>query len=309
MNPDHAQPTGFTDPLEGIDTHDPDAVRALLGDAADANRHARCRTGSIDRVEPVGVLTATGDLHDAPLNFARALRVARLGQATPEAPRHVTLHEVIHGSSQSGVDLSHRALFRVAAVKRAFPEFAHTLLANHELAQIVGAGIVKNGVRVVEAFNEGVEQVFGESASGVIDSIADFIRSMPLALVSRTDDGRGVLCAHSLPSPGTMSRFDAGLLDRNLNEADYQPRTGAAHQMVWGRQQTPEQLTALAERWGVSLFILGHQHAEAGCDLLPPNGLILNSDHARGVVAPVTLADPPSASRLAGEVVPIGQGL
>ncbi|RMH27009.1 MAG: hypothetical protein D6693_06155 [Planctomycetota bacterium] len=307
--PEFSDHDALADPLEGLDPRDADAACRLLEEAATANREASCRAGSVDLIEPRGVLIATGDLHDNPLHFARVLRLARLTDATPPAPRHVTLHEVIHGVAPAGVDLSHRALLRVAAVKRRYPEQAHTLLANHELAQIVGAGIVKDGVRVVDAFNEGVERVFGDAAGRVLRAIGTFIRSMPLALIARLGDGRGVLCAHSLPSPGVMGRFDPGVLERDLTEADYEPRTGSAHLMVWGRGQTPEQLGVLAERWGVSLFVLGHQHAEAGWDLLPPNGLILNSDHARGVVATVDLADPPAPADLAAALIPIGQSV
>lgn len=297
----------WRDPLEHVNTQDAGAVAEVFADAARANREAACRVGSIDLVEPRGVLIATGDLHDNPLHFARVLQLARLDAATAEAPRHVTLHEVIHGESPLGMDFSYRALLRVAAVKREHPEFAHTLLANHELSQIVGAGIVKDGVRVVDAFNEGVEHVFGDDAARVLDAIGDFIRSMPLALVSRTADGRGVLCAHSLPSPGMMEKFDATVLERELIESDYEPRVGAAHQMVWGRKQTSEQLASLAARWRVSLFLLGHQKAENGWEIMAPNAVILNSDHARGVALRIDLSDPPSPMEAVGSLAPLGQ--
>lgn len=305
MNPKPPHPGEHTDPLDSIDTRDPRAVAVLLDAAATANFDAKCRVGSIDLIEPVGVLTATGDLHDNPLHFARVLAAARLNESTPDSPRHITLHEVIHGVSPMGVDLSHRALLRVAAVKTHHPELVHTLLANHELSQIVGAGIVKDGVRVVDAFNNGVEQVFGDAAAGVLDAVGRFIRSMPLALICRTPDAGGVLCSHSLPSPGMFDKFDPTVLERDLRSEDYEPRVGAAHMMVWGRKQTPQHLAALADRWDVSLFVLGHQHAEMGWDLLPPNCLVLNSDHARGVVAPIDLASPPTAADLAAAAIPL----
>jgi hypothetical protein len=301
MTSDH---DGWTDPLAGVDTQNAESVIALLNEASDANRNADCREGSIDLVEPCGLLTATGDIHDNPVHFARVMRLAKVEEATPDAPRHVTLHEVIHGVSAMGVDFSHRALLRVAAVKREFPEYVHTLLANHELAQIVGAGIIKDGVQVVEAFNDGVAHVFGDDASAVLEAIADFIRSMPLALVSRTESG-GVLCAHSLPSPGMMKQFDSEVLERELDESDYEPRKGSAHLMVWGRSHSPKQLKELAERWNISLFILGHQHTENGWSIDPPNAVILNSDHARGVVIQIDLADPPTPMDAVGTMQPL----
>lgn len=301
-------PHAWADPLEGVDTRDPDAVVGLLTEAAQANRDAACRRGSIDAVPARGALLATGDIHDNPLHLARVMRLARLGAHTDAEPRHVILHEVIHPDHLvGGVDTSHRALLRVAAIKLAHPEQAHTLLANHELSQVVGAGIIKDGVRVVDAFNEGVALIFHDHAQRVQQAIEAFIRSMPLALRSE-GDAANVLCAHSLPAPEAMARFDPGVLEREICEDDYTPLRGSAHLMVWGRRQTPEQLESLADRWGVGLFLLGHQKADTGAALLPPNAVILNSDHERGVALPVDLADPPSAPDALWSVIPLQSG-
>jgi hypothetical protein len=302
-------PHAWADPLEGVDTRDPDAVVRLLTEAAQANRDAACRRGSIDVAPTRGTLLATGDIHDNPLHLARVMRLARLESHTDASPRHVILHEVIHPDHLvGGMDMSHRALLRVAAIKLAFPEQAHTLLANHELSQVVGAGIIKDGVRVVDAFNEGVAMIFHDEAERVQAALEAFIRSMPLALRSEGDDATNVLCAHSLPAPTAMARFDAGILERDIHDDDYTPLQGSAHMMVWGRRQTPEQLETLAARWGVGLFLLGHQKAETGASLMPPNAVILNSDHERGVALPVDLADPPSASDALWSVIPLQSG-
>jgi hypothetical protein len=280
------------DPLSAYDTRSAPAVVGLLEQAAAANLDAACRRGSADVIEPIGTLIATGDLHDNPANLARVVGLARLGT---DHPAHLTLHEVIHSDRLvGGVDLSHRALLRVAALKAANPEFVHTILANHELAQIIGSGIVKDGVRVVEAFNNGVEYVFGDGAEIVLGAIDAFIRSMPVALISGRHTDKGLLCAHSLPGPDVWDRFDPGVLDRPLTRDDYTPRQGSAHLITWGRRQKPEQLTELAERWGVRLFILGHDHAETGYAFKEPNAIVLNSDHAKGVAMRVDLAKPPT---------------
>jgi len=295
----------FTDPLERIDARDAAQVVAMLQEAAEANLDAACRRGSIDAVACEGTLIAAGDLHDNPLHFARVVRQTRLES---DEPRRVILHEVIHSDRLIGdIDMSHRALLRVAALKAQHPERVHTLLANHELSQIVGSGIVKDGVRVVDAFNAGVEHAFGADAERVQEAIGGFIRSMPLALVAR-DGGAGVLCAHSLPGPEVMDRFDPVVLDRPLEEADYEPRKGSAHLMVWGRGHKPDQLERLAETWGVSLFVLGHQKAETGAMVIPPNAIVLNSDHERGVTLPIDLAEPPTAEEAAWMTTPLAMG-
>lgn len=277
--------------MSAVDLASAVATADLFERAAQANLDASCRRGSVDEVDPTGELIATGDLHDNPMHFARVVELARTG--SPDA-RHLTLHEVIHSDRLvGGVDLSHRALARVAEAKLRDPERVHTLLANHELSQIVGAGIVKDGVRVVDAFNAGVEYVYGDDAPRVEAAIGAFIRSMPLALVWGRGSGRGCLCAHSLPAPGMMDRFSPDILERSLEETDYEPRRGSAHLMVWGRGHTSAQLDTLAGAWGVETFILGHEKADSGFLLVGNRAVVLNSDHQAGMAMRLDLASPP----------------
>lgn len=303
-----------------IDLQSADAVRGAFAAGARANREAACRRGSIDLIEPPGTLIATGDLHDNPVHFQKLVLRAGLGDETgTEGPAaagelrdegtkgatHLLLHEIIHSDRLvNGMDFSYRALARVAALKAAFPERVHAILANHELAQMVGAGIVKDGVKVVEAFNEGVEYAFGDDAPAVDEAIKDFVRSMPLALRCRTPKG-DILCAHSLPAVWSMQRFDPTVLDRDLTEADYEPRQGAAHLMVWGRGYDADLIEDLVERWGVTMFILGHEHVENGVLFTPPCAIVLNSDHERGVYLPIDLSAPPTPQEAAARVVPL----
>jgi hypothetical protein len=290
--------------FDGLDLRDPAAVADILHRGAAANLTSPVRRGCIELVTlaPTDRLILTGDLHDNPLHLARLIRAAGMdghpsGSVHPPSEirhpiSHLTLHELIHGDRlTNGMDFSFRVLARAAALKAAFPLHVHTLLANHELSQIVGAGIVKDGVRVVEAFNDAVDYTFadGGAAPSVHAAIAAFIRSMPLAVrfTMPTAPALGdVLCAHSLPPPELMDRFDPAILEREqieLTDDDLIPRRGSAHLMVWGRGHTPEQLTSLAQRWNVALFVLGHEKAESGLFTLDPNTLILNSDHDRGV--------------------------
>jgi len=300
--------------FEGIDLGSAGAVRDVLLRAADAALGARCRQGAVDVVGSPGRLVATGDIHDNPLHLARVIEAAGLSgdpaQADGEADRaHLTLHELIHGEHLvGGLDFSYRALTRVAALKAAFPEHVHVLLANHELAQIVGSGIVKDGVRVVEAFNEGVERVFGDEADAVRDAIEAFVRAMPLALRCETPRGR-IQCSHSLPGPAMMARFDAGVLDRGLTEDDYRPLRGSAHMMVWGRGYDAESLEDLVERWGATMFILGHEKVPEGVRYVPPCAVVLNSDHAGGVYLPIDLARPPEPSVAPGLCRRLGEAV
>ncbi|MEM7623647.1 MAG: hypothetical protein AAF235_10655, partial [Planctomycetota bacterium] len=146
---------------------------------------------------------------------------------------------------------------------------------------------------------------FGDAAETVAGAIDAFVRALPLALRCVTGSGGDVLCAHSIPGVGVMSKFDSGILSRDLTDDDYTPRQGSAHLMVWGRGYDADQIEDLVERWGVGLFILGHEHAEHGARLVPPNVLVLNSDHGRGVYLPIDLERPPRAEEAAAAVIPL----
>ncbi|MHC4963400.1 MAG: hypothetical protein ACYTGE_00665, partial [Planctomycetota bacterium] len=55
------------------------------------------------------------------------------------------------------------------------------------------------------------------------------------------------------------------------------------------------ELDALAERWGVGLFILGHEHVANGLAVRGGRILILNSDHEFATVVPIDLSRVPAA--------------
>ena len=281
-------------------------VTALFDRAAHAMRSSPYRKGSIVQLPATGRLLVTGDLHDNPEHLGKIVQLARLDAF---ADHHVVLHEIIHSERLvNGVDLSHRMLARVAELIVAHPQQVHVVLANHELAQMTGQGVSKGAGNSVELFNAGLQYVFSGDWEAVSKSIKGFIRAMPLALRSES----GLLCAHSLPGPRSMAQFDPGVLMRELADTDYEPRTGSAYLMVWGRGHTPEQIDKLAEGWGVNLFCLGHQHVEAGLAVHGERMVVLNSDHEAAAVLSVDLAHLPSteeaawaAIRLRG--VPLGQ--
>lgn len=297
-------------PTSSLELTQVDSVVAWLRAGAAACRACACRQASTEVIRPPGTLIATGDLHDNPLHYGRLLEAARLADplSLREFPpasgtHHLVLHELIHGDRlMNGMDLSYRTLTRIAQLKAVYPEHVHVLLGNHELAQIKGAGIIKDGVLVVQTFNKGVEYVFGGDAPLVHEAIGEFVRALPLALRCETPRG-DILVAHSLPPAAMMVRFDPAVLTRDLVERDYEPRLGSAHIMVWGRGYDVELIEDLVERWGVAMFILGHEKVEEGARYVPPNALVLNSDHAGGVYVPIDLANPPRAPEAVGMAV------
>lgn len=296
--------------FEQLDTRDADSVIAALRAGTEASRSADCRRGSCDVIGPFSAgdadatLIATGDIHDNPVHLARIVQAAGLDDPGRDGPRsHLTLHELIHSDRVSdGIDFSYRVLARAAVLKAAFPELVHVLLANHELAQLLRSEVLKDGVRCVAAFREGLAASFDDRAEDVEAEIDAFIRSMPLALRVRVPAGNNVaggtdvLCAHSLPAPELMDRFDPGVLDRELTDDDLTPRRGSAHLMVWGRSQTANLVASLGKAWGVGLFILGHEYAPQGRYQLSDRALVVNSDHPGGGFLRLPLHGPANAA-------------
>ncbi len=278
---------------------DAGAVIDLLDRAGRALRDSPLLRGCAIRLPRRGRLLATGDLHDNPFHLDRILRLARLDESPDH---HVDLHELIHGENLiNGMDFSHRMILRAADLIVRFPHQVHPLLANHELSQMTGRGVSKGAGDSVRLFSDAVEFVFGERAGEVSSSINQFLRSWPLAII--TDSG--ILCAHSLPAEYAIDRFDVGVFDRVLTEADYQPRTGSAYLLVWGRGLSGAYLDRLAGVLNVKAFCLGHEHAETGWRSLGTRGIILNSDHERAAVLPIDLTADPRPEEWARVVQPL----
>ena len=262
-------------------------VVELFRAAADAMLTAPNRDGCISKIPARGRLLATGDLHDNPMHFAKVISLAAL-DADPD--HHVILQELIHGErTMNGLDLSYRMLVKVALLLLEHPGQVHPLLANHELAQMAGHSVSKGGGCMTTRFTEGLEFVFGDDAEDVAEAMGVFVRALPLA--ARTD--HGIFCSHSLPGPAMMSRFDLDIVDRGLGPEHYLPLQGSAWMMVWGRGHTAEQMEAIADRWGVKLFLLGHAFVENGIEIGGPRTILLNTDHERAAVLPIDLGEAP----------------
>ena len=274
------------DPKAKLDDRDHEQVIQVFRHATSIILNDARRQGSTVRLPRRGRLLVTGDLHDNPISFRQIVRLAELEKSVDH---HVVLHELIHGDRLiNGLDLSYRMLMKVAQLVAQYPGQVHPLLANHELSQMAGHPISKGGGEMTSRFEEGVDWVFGEHGPAVSMAIGEFIAAMPLALIG----SNGVFCAHSLPGPSQMSRFDPEVINRRLSEDDYAPLLGSGWMMVWGRGQTAEQMEELARIWDISLFCLGHAFVENGIDMGGPRTILLNTDHDRAVVLPVSLVDP-----------------
>jgi len=262
-----------------------DDVLEALGSATSENQLSSLRQHQVVHLPPDGEVWMTGDLHDHRANFTRLVKAADLAN-NPQ--RHLILHELIHGEyfDESGAEDSWRTLIRAAVLKCDFPDQVHFLLANHDLAQIHGEGIMKMGLSVCEAFTRGLKRDFAAQYPKVNIAITEFLLSFPLAVRTHT----GLFFCHSMPTDAQMEKFDFTVFDRPLLGEDYKRRVGPVYQLIWGRHMTPPAVDFFADKVSARIIITGHQPQEAGFAVNGPRHLILASDHNQGVFLPIDLA-------------------
>lgn len=271
----------------------------LLEDSALANRSHPQRNGAMLHLPGVGELIVVGDLHNHQRNFERIQKYAALGK---HPKRYVILQELIHGGplGNQGQDTSFDMLIATLRWARDFPGRVHFLMANHDLAQVQQAPVMKDGYNLTQRFNQHLELLYGNSAVEVGAALKNFVFSQALAAITVT----GLFLAHSLPGPKDIATFDPGFFSRPLTDADF-VRPGSAYCLIWGRHQTAEILQKLSKAWWADVFVCGHQQQDDGYAAVEPNLLIVDSSHNQGVMLHLDLAKAYSLASLRGAVVPL----
>ena len=261
-----------------------DQVVETFSGATDENRLSPMRHEQVVTLPASGEVWMTGDIHDHRTNFTKLINAADLAS---HPDRYLILHELIHGDhfDETGAEDSWRMLHRAAELKCEFPNQVHFLLANHDLAQIHGEGIMKAGLSVCESFTKGLKRDFTQGATMVNVAITEFLLSLPLAI--RT--GMGMFFCHSIPNDDQMAGFDFTVFDRPLTAPDYKRRVGPVYQLIWGRKITPAGAEQFAEKVGANMLITGHQPQESGFAINGEKHLIIASDHNQGVFLPMNL--------------------
>ena len=274
-----------------------DQVIETFGTATEENQISALREHQVVNLPPGGELWIAGDIHDHTRNFDKFVRAADLAN-NPQ--RHVVLQELIHGDKidASGAEGSWEILYRAAELKCDFSKQVHFLLANHDLAQIHGEGIMKAGIGVCEAFNAGVKRDFGDRGTLVNVALSEFLLSLPLAVRAPN----GLFMCHSLPGDEQLKSFDYSVFDRPLTGPDYKRRTGPVYQLVWGRKTSPAGIAEFADKVGAKLLIVGHQPQESGYAVVGDRMLMIASDHNQGVFVTVDLSTEYDMDRLVEQV-------
>ena len=169
------------------------------------------------------------------------------------------------------------------------------MMANHDLAQIHGEGIMKAGLSVCEAFNKAITSDFPGHDMSVQVSITEFLLSLPLAVRCPN----GLWFSHSIPADENIDGFDYGVFERSpLTAVDFKKRVGPVYQLIWGRKYTPTGVTTFAEKVGAKLIVTGHQPQEGGSLMVGEQLLIIDSSHNQGVYLPLSTSDAYTADDL-----------
>jgi hypothetical protein len=263
-----------------------DHVIEILGTATEENQISALREQQLINLPANGEVFIAGDIHDHRRNFEKLVALADL----PNHPdRHVVLQELIHGDhfDAKGAEESWKLLVEAAELKADYPRQVHFLLANHDLAQVFGEGIMKGGLSVCEAFTAGVTRDFGDRAALVTASISEFLLSFPLGVRTKN----GLFFCHSLPTDEQLPAFDYTVFNRPLTGADYKRRIGPAYQLIWGRKTSAAGAAAFAQKVGANVVVTGHQPQEMGYMINGPHHLIIASEHSQGVMLALSLGE------------------
>src|SRR4051794_1022075 len=198
---------------------DPEKILATVRRATTLFRATPGRSGGVITLDGAVVddVMVVGDLHGNIPAFRQALQAAALDK---HPARALVLQELIHGPRMypdDRGDKSHQLVDLVCALKCQYPERVHLILGNHELSELTGRPIGKNGVMLNDTFRQGIETSYSPHAGEIYRSYQDLFAALPLAV--RTPN-RVFLC-HTIPDPIPIDR-----LDMDVYEDDEWPEAG-----------------------------------------------------------------------------------
>ena len=134
------------------------------------------------------------------------------------------LQELIHGVPDvpraTRGTRSHQLVDLVpSALKCQYPERVHLILGNHELSELTGRPIAKNGVPLNALFRQGIDTAYGARSASVYSAYQELFAALPLCV--RTPN-RVFLC-HTVPDAIELDALDlggSGALDKPAPRGD-----------------------------------------------------------------------------------------
>ena len=196
---------------------DPLKVLTTIRRATALLRGTPGRSGGIITLENATEVMVVGDLHGNIAAFKKVLAISALDR---HPGRHLVLQELIHGPlvyPDDKGDRSHQLLDVFAALKCQYPDRVHHILGNHELSELTGRSIGKDGEGLNAKFRRGVDTAYGASAADIHEAYKALFAALPLAI--RT--ANRVHVCHTLPDGSDLDALDLELL-----KADSWPPAG-----------------------------------------------------------------------------------
>ncbi len=251
---------------------DPRKVLTTIRRATELLRATPGRTGGI--VEPSGAdeIMVVGDLHGNLRAFKKALTLAALDR---NPRRHLVLQELIHGRlmyPDDAGDRSHQLVDVVSALKCQYPDRVHVILGNHELSELTGRVIGKDGKALNDLFRQGITTAYGAASDEVYEAYKGLFAAMPLAV--RT--ANRVLVCHTLPDEDDLERLDLSLLKADSWPPEAMLRRGTIYALTWGRDTDPAVADRFAAMVDADYFICGHQPCDQGFRLANHRQIIID---------------------------------
>ena len=241
---------------------DPDKVLTTIRRAAALFRATPGRAGGVVTLSPETAddVLVVGDLHGNIPAFKLVLQATAFA-AHPK--RHLVLQELIHGPRMypdDRGDRSHQLVDLVCALKCQYPDRVHLILGNHELSELTGRPIAKNGTALNALFRVGINTAYGERGADVYAAYLDLFASLPL--VVRTPNR--VLMCHTIPDGPELDVLDLDVLNQDTWPPDALKRHGTVYNMTWGRDTAPETIDRFAAMVDADWFVTGHQPCDDG---------------------------------------------
>jgi hypothetical protein len=239
---------------------DPQKILSTVRKATELMRSTPGRSGSLVTLDQAEDVMVVGDLHGNLAAFRQALVVSALDR---HPRRHLVLQELVHEinkNDEDRPDRSHRLVDLASALKCQYPERVHVILGNHELSELTGRIIGKDGQALNVRFRKGIELAYGTRTQEIYQSYLDLFAAMPLAV--RTPN-RVFIC-HTIPDGIYLDALDLSLLRESTWPVEAMKRGGTIYALTWGRDTTPETVDRFAAMVDADWFITGHQPCEEG---------------------------------------------
>lgn len=240
----------------------PDAARVLatIRQATRIFRESPGRLGSQVILDDADDVIVVGDLHG---NVPALMQVLEYADLDNRKKRHLVLQELIHGPrmyANDGGDKSHQLVDLVCALKCRYARRVHVILGNHELSEITGRAIAKNGVPLNALYHIGVRTAYGDLAEEICEAYRELFLAYPLAV--RT--ANRVLICHTVPDGAWLDDFDPGILQAAAWTPAEMARGGSVYMLTWGRDIAPETVDRFAGMLDADWLITGHQPCDEG---------------------------------------------